>query len=229
MKRNAEETGQATVLEEGEIFFYFRPRAGGDDPDGDGRRLFMILHPLRKSRYRLIALGRRHTPAFKGAAPRLRASIDKVMPTLEELREALTAQEYRAGNRGNRIRPAALQAAEGIYAILKYRDDTHLIYALDQPVRDGGLLEEMGVSQEGGYTANVRNPDSVEGAGSGRHPDFPGPLLERFQGKESIPVDPVEFLNAEGAELVLTGVMRDPSEGMGLEFNSRNGSRTGDH
>ena len=117
-------------------------------------------------------------------------------------------------------------AAEGIYALLKYRDNTHLIYALDYPVRQSGFLEEMGVSQEGGYVANVRNPET---GGNGRHSGFPGHLLERFRGRDLIPVDPVEFLDEVGAEMVLTDAMRDPDEDMNLEFNTRNGSHTSDH
>lgn len=226
MQPNVEEMGQAIVLEEGEIFFYFRPRTGSDDPEGESKRFFMILHPMRKPSYRLIVLGKHHAPAIKGGVPRLRASIDRVMSSLEELRAELVPQEYRTGNRGQRIRPAALQAAEGIYAILKYNDNTHIIYALDHSVHGSGLLEEMGVAQEGGYTANVRNPDSAGTADSGKHPDFPGHLRERFAGRDSIPVDPVDFLNEEGAELILTGVMRDPAEELGLEVNSQNGSRT---
>jgi hypothetical protein len=228
MERNVEEKGQATVLEEGEIFFFYRPGIGGDGPgaQAESGQFFMVLHPLRKSRYRLIVLGKQYPPTVKNGGPRFEASVDKVMTTLEELQAELVAQEHWTRGKGKRVRPAALQAGEGIYALLKYRDNTHLVYALDDSIRENGLLEEMGIAPEGGYTTSIRNPDS---AGNGKHPVFPRHLLERFRGKESIPVEPIEFLNEEGAELVLTGIKNDPSGDFGIEFNSRNGSRTTDH
>jgi hypothetical protein len=226
MERNFEEKGQATILEEGEIFFFYRPRpdralSGAEEQDG---QFFMVLHPLRKSRYRLIHLGKRHPPALKKNGPWMRASVDKVMASLDELRAELVEQNW-SGNRGKQSRPAAVQAGEGIYALLKYRDNTHLVYALDDSIRENGLLQEMGIAPEGGYTTSVRNPDN---SGNGRHPDFPRHLLDRFRGRASIPADPIEFLNVEGADLLLTGINNDPMEDLGIEFNSRNGSRT-DH
>jgi hypothetical protein len=229
MDRNIEEKGQAIILEEGEIFFFYRPRIVREALEDfeDAARFFMVLHPLRKSRYRLIHLGKANPASYEAGTPRLSASIDRVMNTLDELRSELIEREHWSRAWGMRIRPAALQAAEGIYALLKYRDNTHLIYALDYPIRESEILEEMGVALEGGYTANVRNPDSIiEPDGVAKHPLFPRHLQERFGGREIIPVDPVEFLNEEGAELVLTGVGSEPAEEDGVEFNSRNGSRT---
>ncbi|MDB5048816.1 MAG: hypothetical protein JWO30_1887 [Fibrobacteres bacterium] len=230
MERNFEEKGQATILEEGEIFFFYRPRAdsGISGAEAEEGQIFMVLHPLRKSRYRLIHLGKQYPPALKKSGPRIQASIDKVMASLDELRAELVEQESWSGNRGKRARPAALQVGEGIYALLKYRDNTHLVYALDDSIRENGLLEEMGIAPEGGYTTSVRNPDTSDASGNAKHPDFPRHLLERFRGRESIPIDPIEFLNEEGAELLLTGISNDPMEDLGIEFNSRNGSRT-DH
>jgi len=228
MDRNVDEKGQAIILEEGEIFFFYRPRIARETAEGieDAARFFMVLHPLRKSRYRLILLGKARQTTFESGTPQLQASIGKVMSTLDELRAELVEREHWSRVSGMQIRPAALQAAEGIYALLKYRDNTHLIYALDYPIRESGILDEMGVALEGGYTASVLNPDSIEQAGMAKHPEFPRHLQERFGGRGSIPVDPVEFLNEEGAELILTGVGKEPSEEDGMELNSRNGSRT---
>ena len=94
-------------------------------------------------------------------------------------------------------------------------------WRLYAPLAAGAVIGAIGVFRILG------GADSAGFAISGKHPDFPGYLRERFAGRESIPVDPVEFLNEEGAELILTGVMRDPTEELGLEVNSQNGSKTG--
>lgn len=228
MDRNAEEKGQAVVLEEGEILFFYHPdsESGATPREAGDARFFMVLHPTGKSRYRLIELGSGRVRSREGSGKRFLASVERVMTSLDELREELIERKGRSGRREKRGQARTLQAGEGIYALLKYGEDTHLIYALDYPLRENAILDAMGVSQEGGYTANVRNPDAAGPHDFSRHPDFPRHLLERFQGREYIPLDPVEFLNEEGAELALTGAGEADSREPGIEFNSRNGSRT---
>jgi hypothetical protein len=43
-------------------------------------------------------------------------------------------------------------------------------------------------------------------------------LQQRFGGRRFIPVDPVDFLNYEGAELILIGATTNAEEELGVAF-----------
>jgi hypothetical protein len=70
----------AKILEQGDIFFLYRPRVDEDDPESheDIRRFFIVLRPERNHPLRLLALGRERLPnitrhervwGFSGALP----------------------------------------------------------------------------------------------------------------------------------------------------------------
>lgn len=71
---------------------------------------------------------------------------------------------------------------------------------------------------------NVKNPEVPSPPGIGRpgtgRPDLPRDLLDRFDGRRFIPLDPPDFLNYPGIELVLIGAADDPGTELGLDLDA---------
>lgn len=182
------------VLERGDIYFAYRPKIDVDSPKGidDVQRLYMVLSPRDKDRYRMVVIGQKKLPGIEDG--------------------------------GERTRPAARPAGEGVYAILRHGDHTHLAYVLELPETGKDVQRALNIRQEGSYIISVNNPEtpSPRGAGLEEHEEaeFPKRLQERFRDRRFANVDPPEFLNHEGAELLLIGAGGDVSEELGIELDA---------
>jgi hypothetical protein len=53
---------QSTILEQGDIFFFYRPKVRSEKVESieDVRRFFMVLAPESKNLYRLLVIGKNH-------------------------------------------------------------------------------------------------------------------------------------------------------------------------
>jgi hypothetical protein len=212
----------ADVLERGNIYFMYRPRvehttAGGLD---DIQRLFIILSPHGQQQYRLIVIGRKQLPEVASHRDRRWAFVEKVSRRPEDIEDDLDALSYLTKTRGERHLAPARPAGEGVYALVRHDDHTHLAFALELPRKPGAVQQELNIPEEGSYIVAIKNPDqpAPPGAGlsEGEKAALPQQLQQRFQGRRFIPVDPPDFLDREGAELVLIGAGEDPSEELGV-------------
>ena len=215
----------AEVLEDGDIYFLFRPRV--DQPHADSledvQRLLMVLHPRRGRRVRLLVVGRKRLPDIT-EHDRFWAFVDTVADRPEQLREALEPRHYRTTTRGERNQPAANPAAEGAYVIARHDDHTHLAYQLELPHRAGDPQREFSIEPEASYIVTVKNPQAPSPPGVG----LPGPgkarlpaeLQARFHGRRFAPLDPPDFLDLPGAELVLIGAAHDASEELHVDLDA---------
>jgi len=61
------EADDTTVLESGDIFFFYRPRTNEDDPEslGDVQRFYFAMRPKGGQGTRLCLAGRKHLPDVK--------------------------------------------------------------------------------------------------------------------------------------------------------------------
>jgi hypothetical protein len=213
------------LLEGGDIFFLYRPGVEESDPEGldDIQRFMMVLHPRRARRYRVITLGRKTMPGLEDGGSRHWAFVSKVCANRDEAHEEFAAETYETKTRGTRHLPAARPAGEGVYAIVRHGDHTHLAYALELPEQPGAVQEELNIEPEASYILSVKNPEasSPKGVGlsSSQRAEFPKALQRRFDGRRFIAVDPPEFLNHEGAELMLIGAHDDVSEELGIDLD----------
>jgi hypothetical protein len=143
----------------------------------------------------------------------------------EELRDELERKVYDTKTRGTRVQPEARPAGEARYAIVKHNGHTHLAYALELPRRRGQVQKELGIEREASFIAAVRNPDSPAPRGTGlparEQADFPNRLLELFRGRRFAPLSPPDFLDYEGAEIVLIGAAEDAERELGIDFDIR--------
>jgi hypothetical protein len=211
------------LLERGDIYFLYRPRVGTEEAHGlkDVERFYILLKPWRAGLYRLIIIGRKRLPDPK-QHNRFWGFVWRVFRDRNELNQELGPQEYETKTRGVRHVPPVRPAAEGIYALVRHGNHTHLAYVLELPRRQGPAERELNIEREASYVIAVRNPETPRPPGTGLDPErdaeFPKKLKEKFGGRRFAPVDPPDFLNYEGAELVFIGASEDPERELGVEF-----------
>jgi hypothetical protein len=213
------------VLERGNIYFAYRPKVEHTSAEGleDIQRFFVILSPFGKERYRLIVIGRKKLPTIAGDRERNLGFVQKVGREPEEIEDELDRLTYSTQTRGERHLSPARPAGEGVYAIARHDDHTHLAFALELPERPGEVQEELNIPQEGSHIVTVKNPEADSPPGVGLpeedRPDLPQRLRGRVHGRRFIPVDPPDFLDREGTELVLIGADEDVFEELGLRLD----------
>jgi hypothetical protein len=213
-------------LERGDIFFFYRPRVGNDDVEGfdDVQRSYIVLRPRSNHRYRLIVLGRKRLPEVS-LHERVWGFVDMVAHSADELKPALEQRTVMTRTRGERVVPAAWPAGEGVYAIVRHDDHTHLAYALELPAEPGQVQHALNIEPEASYIVTVRNPDAPAPPGAGLSPrqraSFPPHLRQRFGNRRFIPLDPPELLDYVGAELVLISAAEDIAQELGVQLNTQ--------
>jgi len=220
------------VLEGGDIYFAYRPKVEAQVARGfeDVAHLYMILSP-RLKRYRLIIIGEKHLPAVSGGGDRKSwGFVEKVASRPEEVEDELDPEVYDTKTRCERQLPAARPAGEGIYAIVRHSGHTHLAYALELPAEPGEVQQALNIVKEGSYIIVVKNPEALSPPGVGLDDScrarFPEALQERFAGRRFIPVDPPDFLDYEGAEILLVGARQNVFAELGLQLNPEHETET---
>jgi hypothetical protein len=214
------------TLERGDLFFFYRPRVDTDRVGGlrDVQRFFVVLEPDGTNLFRRLVVGRKRLPN-PSARERTWAFVAEVATRPEELRDELERKVYDTKTRGTRVQPEARPAGEARYAIVQHDGHTHLAYALELPRRRGAVQKELGIEREASFIAAVRNPDSPAPRGTGlparERADFPNRLLELFRGRRFAPLSPPDFLDYEGAEIVLIGAAEDAERELGIDFDIR--------
>jgi hypothetical protein len=225
--RRAEIKTPASVLENGDIFFAYRPKidrpaAGGID---DVQRMYMILSPRGRRSYRLIIVGEKRLPAVsRGGDRKTWGFVEKVARRPEEVEDELDPERYRTKTRGERRVPAARPAGEGVYAIARHGDHTHLAYVLELPPKPGEVQRALNIAPQASYIVSVKNPDAPSPPGLGldesRRANYSKKLRERFGKHRFIALEP-EFLDYEGAEILLIGASGDVSAELGIRLDAK--------
>jgi hypothetical protein len=216
--------GTAERREAGDIYFFYRPRVGDDQVESldDVQRLLIVLRPWTGKALRLLVVGRKRLPDI-GAHERAWCFVDEVVQRAEELRSALDERTYRTKTRGVRVQPPARPAGEGAYVVGRHDDHTHLGYVLELPRQPGEVQRELNIEAQASYIVAVRNPAAPAPPGVGRpwsgRPGLPDELLERFRGRRFAPLDPPDFLDHRGVEIVLVGADRNAAQEVDLDLS----------
>jgi hypothetical protein len=206
------------VLERGDIYFVYRPKVATPTVEGfeDVQRFYMILHPHGQKRYRMMVIGQKQLPEIQHGGEKYWGFVDTVSRAAEEIRNALQPETYTTKTRGERVQPAGRPAGEGVYAVVRHDTHTHLAYALELPKAPGPPQAALHIAPEGSYILSVKNPERPAPPGIGRAEEqqarFPKRLQQRFRGRRFAPVDPPDFLNYAGAELLLMGATAEVTE-----------------
>lgn len=204
------------VLEKGDVFFFYRPVADETSPHSllDVRRFHVVLRPEGEERLRLLTIGRKRLPGSEASDEPDRdrnywGFVERVFDDCEQLRTALGPASYQTATQGERFVPPARPAGEGVYTLARVGRNTILAYALELPHEPGEVQEAFRIEPRGHYVLAIKNPGVETPAGMGleadRQADFPADLRQRFGNRRWVAADPPEFLDYEGAELLLIG------------------------
>lgn len=222
-KRGAD---QVKALEHGNIYFFYRPRVGDEDPESlaDVQRLYMVLSPHGKQRYRLMVIGHKKLPdPSRSGRGRFWGFVDQVTEDPKAIERDLQAHRYGTKTRGERELPAARPAGEGVYRIIRHDQHTHLVYALELPESPGEIQEELNIEDEASYIVSIKNPanPSPRGAGlAGREAaGYPERLKKIFRDRQFSEADPPDFLDHPHTEFLLIAAAEDVSGNLGIELH----------
>jgi hypothetical protein len=219
MARRREEADER-VLERGEISLMYRPRVEQWQPEdvGDVQRLLLVLCPERRSRYRVVAIGRKRLPDG-GTHDRFWGYVDLVLDSPTDLRAALGAHTYKTKTRGLRHLPAARNAGRGRYEVTWHDGHAHLKYELTEIESNDPVVDDLHLEPGANYIVTVANPDPTMW-GLLETPQlqfdlfdepeihvtipspFPPSLQARFGDRRFVGLDSVAYLDHPGAELV---------------------------
>ena len=174
------------VLEKGDIFFFYRPKAkivddgsGGDIKSiEDIRRFFMVTATNPENDQRQQFGGEDSKTARKEeeeGSPKYRLFVigKKSLPEIRTT-EARRSERYWAKVGGIFENPqelskellsdefrkgdAARPVGEGKYAIVKHQDHAELAYVLEMPEEPGEAQKELGIEKEASYVISIINP-----------------------------------------------------------------------
>src|SRR5690606_10254927 len=135
---------------------------------GDVQRFYLIMSTHDRDRYRLIVVGRKRLPD-PGVHGRARqwGFVETVARDPAGIRRVLEEDTYDTKTRGTRTRPAARPAGEGVYRLVRHKNHTHLVYALELPEELGAVQKALGIEPEASYVVTVKNPDAGSPPGAG--------------------------------------------------------------
>jgi hypothetical protein len=210
----------AEILERGDIYFFYTPRVERQEVRGlhDVQRFYLVLSPEgRDGSQRRMVIGRKRLPAPVRSRQRFWAFVERVGEP-EAITFELAESTYQTATRGERHQGPARPAGEGVYALARHDEHTHLAYALELPQTPGEVQDALQIRAQASYIVAVFNPwrSRPEAMETGEPALFSPELQEKFRGRRFAPVDPPGFLDVEGAELVLVGTNQNIWRELGI-------------
>lgn len=113
---------------------------------------------------------------------------------------------------------------------MRHRDHTHLVYALELPSKTGAVQKAPHIEDEASYIITVRNPDKGAPPRAQlpreQEADFPKRLQKIFRDRKFAEVDPVDFLDFEGAAFIMVSASADPEQELGIDLDPDQETRT---
>lgn len=108
--------------------------------------------------------------------------------------------------------------------LARHGDHTHLAYELDLPDQPSDVQQQLNIAGKASFVISVKNPQASSPYGQGlplrEEADFPSGLEQRFGGRQFIAVDPADFLDYPGAELVIIGATENASAELGIDLDA---------
>ena len=220
------DAGNGHVVENGDIFFLFRPMVNEAEPSGpdDVQRFYMVLRPSGGGKVRPLVVGRKHLPDV-GSHERLWGFVDAIAASGADLEKEFREDTYETKTRGEQTQPAARPAGEGVYAVTLEDGQLHLAYALELPDEKGGgpVQRAFGIAPEASFALSIKNPEKSQPKGAGlsgdQEADYPKRLQEEFRGRRFARED-IELLDREGAEFILVGARRNPEQAYDIDLDT---------
>jgi hypothetical protein len=233
---------ESQIIEQGDIFFFYRPKVGTEEVEdiGDVQRFYMITSlddgysgragKRKQTIYRLFLVGQKQLPEIvegKSTSKERNWALNILTTSnSEDIRKELLAAEYSTETKGKRRIAAAIPAGEGKYSIVKHDGHTELAYLLELPEIPGPTQREFEIKKEASYIISVKNPDvKVSGFAAfseNKKPAYSKHLMEKFGDRRWINIDDPELLNYENTQLLLIGARKkDVEEELGIDIDEQ--------
>ncbi|KAL3632796.1 hypothetical protein CASFOL_025780 [Castilleja foliolosa] len=202
-----------------------------DRESGSGPKVNIEKQPL----LRYIVIGRKSLPKpNNNKSSPYWGFVQMVTTEIQQIKDALKAEEYETATRGHRHLPESRAAGEGVYRILRHVDSgkkknnkmhTHLIYKLEYPSKgeEEGPQEALNIVPEASFIIQIKNPQAAssgsrQGLDKKRKATFPAHMQGLLGHQKFHPADPPDFLNYEGCEFLLISASDDIEQELGLEL-----------
>jgi hypothetical protein len=211
--RSSVTSAQSTILEQGDIFFFYRPKVRSEKVESidDVRRFFLVLAPEstgKKNLYRLLVIGKKSLPAIKEtearSSERYWARVGGIFEDPTQLTKELLSKEFREGD-------MARPVGEGKYAIVSHSNHTELAFVLELPKELGEAQKELGIEKEASYIITVINPKIPKReeylSTTEDPPKYPESILDDFSTDENfVPLSRnLRFIDYQNAQIILIG------------------------
>jgi hypothetical protein len=216
------------VLEEGDIYFVYRPkvRPEGEDEEvaaaglGDVENFYLVLKP-QDGPFRLINIGRKRLPELDDHE-RNWGFVEMITKSGKDVEQERRRETYDTKTRGERVRPAARPAGEGVYAMVREGRRMHLAWALELPEKPGPVQKTFNIPPQASLAISIRNPDKggaprAVQRSEEQKADYPKSLQKEFRGRKFATEDP-RLLDYEGAEIIFIGARRDPEKAYHIDL-----------
>lgn len=210
------------VVEHGDIYFLYRPKLETELPEGteDVQRFHVVLRPEGRARFRLLTIGRKRLPDVP-EHERTRGFVDMVSESARDIERGLREATYQTKTRGERTRPAARPAGEGVYALVRENHKLYLAYELELPERPGEVQKDLKIPPQASFALSVKNPERGAPPNVGlpkeEEAHYPKALQEEFRGRRFAAED-ARLLDYEGAEFVLIGARLNPERELAIDL-----------
>ena len=206
-------------IETGNLYFLFRPKVNQEEPRSanDAQRLHMVMSPNGKKIYRSIIIGRKELPPAKRKRhDQYWAFVETTTRDAKSMRDGFLEEHYNTKTRGEQTQPAARPVGEGVYALYREAGGTRLAYALELPETPGKAQKAFNIESEGSFIISIKNPQKPSprqaGLSQSKRAHYPKRLSEKFQDRRFIDCDTGDFLDYEGAQLVLVSGRQNLTE-----------------
>jgi hypothetical protein len=146
-----------------------------------------------------------------------------IAESVDEIERELRESTYRTKTHGERTRPAARPAGEGIYALISADHRLFLAYELDLPETGGAVQSDLKIPPSASFALSVKNPEKPAppdvGLRKDEVADYPKAVQREFRNRRFASEDG-RMLDFEGAEFVIVGARLDPERELAIEFES---------
>ena len=187
---------------------------------GDVERFHVVLCPDGTAKFRLMTIGAKRLPDAD-EHERNWGFVDLVAKSARQVTDALGEDHYETKTRGDRVRPAARPAGEGVYVLTRTGKAMHLAYALELPEKPGPVQKELNITEEASFALSIKNPEKGSprntGLDSAEKADYPDKLQKEFRDRRFATEDP-RLLDYEGAQFILIGAGSDVKRDLGIDL-----------
>jgi len=188
------------ILEEGDIFFFYKPKDGITQVKSmaDVARFYIILSPSQGGRMRFLVMGQKKLPIIEDGG--------QIGWGFVEFVGGRGFQASKAPGKPNSTIGKARPIGEGLYSIVLHANHSHLVYSLEHPPKPLKVQRAFNINKEGSYVF-ITKKTALRQDKDIQKPSF-------------VPLKSVKYLNQTGREFLLIGSSRSVGK-LGLIVDKR--------